>query len=331
MEKMQYWGKQFLKGIMNWLDALKVTLLEFHSIGIRNKSAKKAKLESQILVTVHSLEKGMGIKETRKGYGQAKARNIINYLKEYVDLGYSCDSYVYFEAIKMLEEYIYFQKVNGINLDYLHKQVVLLKEEINEEKKMNYSNYKCGVNYIKDIEFLRAKEIDFDLFVSLRHSIRDYTEEVVDKDTVRKAIKIANTAPSACNRQPIKVYCTSTYKQAQKVDDLVTGTRGFKGNTSNFMLITCDRAYFYGAEQYQWYVNGGIYISYLTLALHSLGIGSCIMQWYAFYKTEKELKKIFDINYSEAIVAVVGFGYYKKSNKCICAHRRDVDEVLTFL
>ena len=64
------------------------------------------------------------------------------------------------------------------------------------------------------------------------------------------------------------------------------------------------------------------------MALHSMGIGTCIMQWRAFYKTEKVLKKICGIEKDEAIIAIIGLGYYEKDTKVISAQRMSVDETL---
>ena len=114
----------------------------------------------------------------------------------------------------------------------------------------------------------------------------------------------------------------------KQIDDLITGSSGFKGETPNYIIVTTDRACFMKEEQYQWYINGGIYLSYLTLALHSLGIGNCIMQWKAFYRTENKLKELLGISSHEAIIAVVGCGYYQGDTKCIYAQRKAVSDTL---
>ena len=67
-----------------------------------------------ILVTVHSLEKGMGIKNTRKGYGQTKARKALSYMEEYVSKGFSDSSFAFLEGVKMLEAYIDYNNNMGI-------------------------------------------------------------------------------------------------------------------------------------------------------------------------------------------------------------------------
>lgn len=61
----------------------------------------------------------------------------------------------------------------------------------------------------------------------------------------------------------------------------------------------------------------------------AVGIGSIIMQWFAFHNTEKQLKTLMNISKTEAIIAVVGYGYYPDSVKCINAQRKSVDETIT--
>lgn len=320
--------KQFIKKIYYPISSIPIYCKEFGHTFLLNKIAKQKKLESMILVTVHSLEKGMGIKNTRKGYGQTKARKALSYMEEYLRKGYGDNSFAFLEGIKMLEIYIDYNNTVGIELPDISERLAHLKnEKVNQEASL----LKCGFSYLAKDELISGDKMDFDSFISCRHSIRDFEDRVVDKELVLSAINMANKAPSACNRQPVKVYCTQTNDQAKLVDELITGTTGFKDDVHNFMIVTADRAAFAGKEQFQWYVNGGIYLSYLTLALHSLGLGTCIMQWFPFYNTEKKLKQLIGASKSEAIIATVGFGYYKDNNKCICSQRRNVEDTLTFI
>lgn len=320
--------KQIFKKFYYPITSIPLYCKEFGHTFFLNKLSKQKKLESMILVTVHSLEKGMGIKNTRKGYGQTKARKALSYMEEYVSKGFSDSSFAFLEGVKMLEAYIDYNNNMGIELPDISGRLDKLR---NDHVDQMTASIKCGCVYLSKSELLEECNVDFDKFISCRHSIRNYDEQIVDKEIVLSAVKMANKAPSACNRQPIKVYCTQTNDQAKLVDELITGTTGFKDDIHNFLVVTSDRAAFSGKEQFQWYVNGGIYLSYLTLALHSLGIGSCIMQWFPFYKTEKKLKQLLKINKSEAIVAIVGFGYYIDNNKCICSQRRTVEDTISFI
>lgn len=322
---MIYWIKEKIRSFIDIIVSFFLTLREYGKI-INVDS--KSHLETLMLVTTHSLEKGMGIRDTKKGYGQKKATNLINYLTDYCKKGYNCNSFPFIESFKMLETYIDFQKNEKVDISNISSQFNQLKETFHIK---NVSKaVECGFSFYDSDDLLQSRLFDFESFVSLRHSIRDYKKEIVPRNIIMKAVQIANRAPSACNRQPIKVYATNNYESAHKVDDLITGTGGFKDSIHNFAIITCNRSYFAGREIYQWYINGGIYLSFFVLALHSLGIGSIIMQWFAFYKTEAELKRLMGITNNEAIIAIIGLGYYPDKVKCIKAQRKEVDQMLHF-
>lgn len=323
---MNHFFKERLRSVLASLTSLRLTFKEYSRIiGYDPKS----RLESLMLVATHSLEKGMGIKDTRIGYGKQKAINIINYLSDYCKHQYNCNCFPFLECYHMIETYIKFQKDNGYDISDIEQLFDSFKEKYKASISDLSFDVKCGYEFIDATELKTASNYDFEHFISLRHSIRDFTDEIVPEDILRKAVQIANLSPSACNRQPVKVYCTKSIETADKVDDLITGTTGFKKAIHNFALITCDRSYFNGREIYQWYTNGGIYLSFFVLALHSLGIGSIIMQWFAFHNTEKQLKTLMNISKTEAIIAVVGYGYYPDSVKCINAQRKSVDETIT--
>ena len=96
----------------------------------------------------------------------------------------------------------------------------------------------------------------------------------------------------------------------------------------NWFIVTTDRNMFGTSEPFQWYVNGGIYLAYLTEALYAFGLGSCIFQIPPIHINVSELRKLASIPNNEAIIAAVGFGYPKSPNKYLAATRRPMSEVL---
>lgn len=101
--------------------------------------------------------------------------------------------------------------------------------------------------------------------------MRMFSNKEISIDYIEQIIQIANKAPSACNRQPAKVYFVKDKDKVNSVDFLITGNHGFEGKIPCYAILAEDRAYFTGEEEFQWYINGGIYLSYLTLAIqHSI-------------------------------------------------------------
>ena len=292
------------------------------------KSSKRSKdkmaiiLSGEMLVLAHVLEKGMGLKNSRKGYGKEKARALIDVMLSYAK-EYDKKTFAYNESLAILNCYFELMKEQKESISELLEAADPLFTT-NE-----FSNYSAGFKTINMAELMQDSQFDVESFFSSRHSIRSYSKEEISAEELNRAIELANMAPSACNRQPVHLYFTSTQSKAYQFEKLIGGSIGFEGETPYYFCVTVDRLYFSVEESLQWYVNGGIYLAFLSLALHGLGIGSIILQWRFGTKIEETAKEFLGIPNNEAIVALVGCGkYLDGDSKCIEAQRKSVSDTL---
>ena len=239
--------------------------------------------------------------------------------------------YPFIESCGILQAYLEYQKAQQFDLGLLRYRIESVLNSLSDIQRKTLSNYHYGVVVLKNNFLHGGQEGNYERIITTRRSVRCYSNESVEVEKIRKAVELANCSPSACNRQPCNVYVALGASNATKVNKLLSGNTSFTNDVSNFAVVTCDRSYFIGKEQYQWYINGGIYLSNFVLSLHSMGIGNCIMQWFAFSSKEKQLKKLLGIGKSEAIIAIVSFGYYLDESKCLCAQRKPVGETLHFI
>ncbi len=289
----------------------------------RNYSNPKSFLERDMLILAHSLEKGMGIPNTRIGYGQEKAYLLASKLKKYED-EYNTNSFPFLESIAVLDKYIELMHEQGVNIDKIESERATFEKEIiiKNHCKAGFYNYNYG-------ELVCCKSSILESILSSRHSVRHYSKDEITAEELKEVVSLANMAPSACNRQPVKLFYTKTQEKAFKFEKLVNGSQGFQGEIPYYMLVTVDRAYFGTDEFLQWYINGGIYLGFLTLAFHSRGIGSIILQWKYAQECEKEVKDLFGIEPNEAIIALIGYGKYPKDGtKCIIAQRKRPEDTI---
>lgn len=320
------------RNLQNIKDSFRVSISETKLTLFRDEKYRFRFFEARILITAHSLEKGMGLANTRKGYGQKNALKLVDALTDYCNIKPGSLDFSFIESLGILKEYIEYQENDGINIPEIRNKFNSIYEKLSIEQIDKLSKYSYGFGIVKRDDFIKEIEkYNFERFISTRRSTRTFSETEIKKEDLFEAVRLANYAPSACNRQPIKVYFALGEDNANRVNNYLTGNKSFTDNVNNFAIITADRAFFAGDEQYQWYVNGGIYLSFFVEALHSLGIGSCIMQWFAFSKNEKGLKDLLRISKTEAIIAIVCLGYYPESYKCICAQRQDPIDMVKFL
>ena len=65
-------------------------------------------------------------------------------------------------------------------------------------------HYPVLADYMSDTQYF-ATTADFRAFAQSRHSVRWFSDATVDLGVIKQAISIAQTAPSACNRQATRV------------------------------------------------------------------------------------------------------------------------------
>lgn len=315
---------------------LHLCIKEFRANSRTNDVANESEVKNGMLLAVHRIEKGLGLENCTPGHSADVAFELLRRMQAYIEAGYNINEYAFRESVAVLNTYIKYQRDYGDPawkpLKKLVQDFKNIQEQIGDELFQSIvDTMNAGANKIPLQTLETGIDFDFESFISSRHSMRMYRNEEINTADMKRVIELANKAPSACNRQPVRVYFANNPEKVTQIDDLITGSLGFKGKTPNYCLVTVDRAQFKRDEQFQWYINGGIYLSFLVLAMHSLGIGSCIMQWKAFHTNESKLKKLACISENEAIVAIVGCGYYSNNTTCICAERKGVEDTLKFI
>ena len=280
----------------------------------KEKADSKMSNELSILLLCHSLEKGMGLEEVRKGFGQEKAKSLVGVL----DRNQNVDGYEFREGMSVLKAWLEYSESQNVDVHLIREQF----ERIASVK--SYKENKAGMEFYspqKDV-YERVDVQSVKNFIRKRHSVRCYKKEKVSSEVMQEVLELAVCAPSACNRQPSKVYWTSDEKTVAEIDKCVPGNKGFENAVPNWAIITTDRKMFGKMEILQWYVNGGIFVSYFIQALQLHGLGSCIFQMPITFKSIPQIRKIANIPENEAIVCMIGFGYPKDEVKHIMADRR---------
>lgn len=305
--------KKVLKCIRNFIRIMLIRCYDFIKdikyCGFYKDSNKKNPW--RILLLAHSIEKGLSIPEKRRKFGENKAADLLRYLKIYENK----ENYIYLEGKSVLDAYICYRKEN--NLSY--------EEFILDEKEYNFS--KGGIKSVKKEEFSYDFK-DFEKLCEIRHSVREYSDNFVTIEEVEKAIKLAKTAPSACNRQMVKVYTSNSIVENRNISEIIPGNTGFKNEKTRFLFITADREAFDYYELDQWYLNGGIFLGFLQLAFSASQIGSCIYQWPKNKQLDKKIKKTLNIPDNEVIVSVLGVGHYKDKFSILNATKKKCNDIL---
>lgn len=177
--------------------------------------------------------------------------------------------------------------------------------------------------------FEDVKELPFPAFASSRHSVRNYAREPVPPERIRAAVELAVTAPSACNRQYVRVHCVGDKTRMEMIFSLQTGNRGFGHLADKLLLVTADLDGIFGAEERNdLFTNGGMFLMNLCYALHWHGIAHCVLNWSTSPENDLALRELVELKDSERVVALVACGWPPEEFDVATSPRKGVDEVL---
>ncbi|MBE7016210.1 MAG: nitroreductase family protein [Ruminococcaceae bacterium] len=291
---------------------------------LRHEDFKQARLEADIIRLVHSIEKGLSICNPRPGFGIDKIKRILAMCEIYSKNGYSNKECLLF-ARDALWTYLEWNDKNNFTNGDLYLIKKLYGDLFGELPKsddvyggmieLNSDDFKFNIN---DIENL----------FETRHSIREFSGEAVTDEEIRKAVKLAQRSPSACNRQGVRVYSVSSKKYIAESGKSLEGIGGFAQDVDKFLLITAKQSAYGLFENNQYIVSASMFAGYLTLALHAYGIAACTVQRSLSYNSAWEnFCKKNNIPGDEQIVVMIGIGKYKKTTKVPVSKRLNLNYI----
>lgn len=292
--------------------------------------AKEERLKGRIVRLVHSIEKGLSIDTPRPGFGYEKIQKIYGWAKEYLKYDVSDKTCIYMFA-DALNCYLEYHESIGFTSDKIN-EIRAMAEEFGAIKTNDkVTGIYGGVQkiYKKDQNFDNS---EIERLFKTRHSIRQFEKGKSCEESIHRAIELAQCAPSACNRQAVRAYVVDTQKFVETYPGNLQGVGGFVENSENIILITGKISPYEEYEYKQFIVSAGIFAGYLDLALHAVGLGSCVVQ--RSLRPDKVWEsycKIAGIPMDEQIICMMVVGNKKEETVVPVSRRFNTDSIVKFL
>jgi nitroreductase len=287
------------------------------------------KIECQIILDYHSIEKGFLFKQPKPKFAKVKVQRLHANLARSQAYKKSGMSQVKVSLQVMCKYYELHNSMSVDISDYFSKeQYCLYKEMLGG----GYSSgFKGSINYLRE-DFYSENKGDFYEFSNSRKSVRSYTGEKVEVSLIKDAIALALNAPSVCNRQGSKVYLLEDKLQIDKVLQIQGGLKGYTESVAQLLILTENRNYFYTVgERNQLYIDGGIFLMNLLYSLHFYRIANCPANWGKNSKDEKKLEQVINIPCCEKIICMIPIGISTNELNVTLSKRRDVEEVIEII
>lgn len=293
------------------------------SIGTDNDIKK---MQYTLLRENHVIEKGMSMRNTKRGFGQMKVTSLLNRLEKYNKLYGSQDKQFLAYPLTTIAEYISFQKATGVEVpDIEHKY----EQICNKTGLTPDTSIHAGITKQKREELQQKAKGDFESLLYSRHSIRYFKDEMPTKDLLENVLTLASRTPSACNRQAwhTHIYFDNDSHELLKMQG---GCNGFYNDIPCSIVITADMKGFLGHEPFQCFIDGGLYAQNLINSLHYVGLGGIPLSCGFLSDKLLKIQKRFNIPKNEVMIAIIGTGYMVDEMKIAVSTRRNINQTNIF-
>jgi nitroreductase len=142
-----------------------------------------------------------------------------------------------------------------------------------------------------------------------RRSVRWFDGRPVDPTLVAQAVEAASFAPSACNRQPFFFVVFTNPAEAARVAKFAGGTAGYADNIPCLIVVVGDlSSYVEERDRHLIYIDAALASMQLMLALQTLGLSSCAINWPDVESREQSVQKELGLEAYERPVMFIAVG-----------------------
>ena len=279
---------------------------------------RKAAACAEIVMGYHVLEKGLTMPRRRLGFDKGAVVRLME-LVESFERRFGADDAQVRHAAGVLRAY---RELHRDSPDPMPRLDAFLAE---------HPDVPAAVEpHVRREDFFAAKDAPFPAFAASRHVVRHFAGSV-PRDVIARAVELAMTAPSACNRQPARVHVIDDPVLRDRLFALQGGTRGFGQDADKVLVVTADLSSVRWAwERHDCYVNGGIFVMNLCYALHWHGVAHCILHWSVAPAADRAAHELLGIPANETIVQVLACGQAPEEFDVAASPRRSSAEIITW-
>lgn len=266
----------------------------------------------ELRILTHTIEKGMSLPKVKKGFGKEKIIEIQRLLDKYILINnFNYDYEAFTNAIGMIK--MYYEKAPEYGLD--RSIVDFSKYEM--YYKNDYQDF--GIRNYRAID---SCNLNFEEFAKARHSSRWFDGREIPDELMEDVVKLAQTAPSACNRQSSRVIHIKDREKTKKILEIQGGAKGH--SNSDVLLVVSDLSlYRYTSEIHTPYLDGGIFLMNLLYSLQYYKLNACPLIWDEYCRNSELLREIVSIPKGYLVVAIVQAGFAPTDATYAISKRRE--------
>jgi len=288
------------------------------------EEARRGDPVHKLIRDTHRIEKGLSMKNRREVFAEG-------YIEELVDI----------VQIAWLEG-------SSISDEQLHWATDVLTRyfEVVEHTQTIERAYDQFTELLETVEYtpdsrvpierreLERDPVEFESLLDLarqRSSTRWFEQEQVPHELLDQAISVAAQSPSACNRQSYEFRVYDDPEILEKLRELPIGVRGYAENIPCLVvLVGKQRAYFHDRDKHTVYIDASLAAMSFELAIETLGLASCSINWPAIRRREKQLEELLSLDPDEEAILFIAVGYPDEEGMVPYSEKKPLDIIRSY-
>ncbi len=272
----------------------------------------------------HRLEKGLLMQPLRPVFGLAYLPQLVSDYRTQLNNHLACAEELQW-AYNVLAEYF--------NLvDTGHPLIAEQKQRFDHanhrhDAKKSYKPYPRSESLVQSISYDQFKALAWQ-----RRSVRWFKNTPVERNKVEAAMEAASLAPSACNRQPYQVYVIDKPELLERATHYPMGTAGWAHNIPMLAVIVGDFSSFEAArDRHVPYIDASLAAMNLMLALETLGLSSCPINWPDIEIRERRMAKLLKLDTWQRPIMCMAIGYAQEEGGIAYSQKKLPEQLIRYV
>lgn len=288
----------------------------------RQNKASLSGNSSTLRRNVHRLEKGISMPNRRSTFALDYIEETVDQYARIVEFG-AGDS----DELKWAHDVLarYFEIVSkSPTIDRLSQRFNALNEPIEGEI----------TNTPRPRGEPKASPVSYDAFLALSHrreSVRWFLPKPVDRRLVDMALLAGIQAPSACNRQPFRFIFLDDPTAIEEVANIPGGASGFQTGIPLLAVVIGQlRSFEFERDRHLIYIDASLAIMGFLLALETLDLSSCTMNFSDVEPKEKKLQTRLNLEFDERPIMLIAIGHPLPEGMVPHSAKKSMDTIRTW-
>ena len=165
-----------------------------------------------------------------------------------------------------------------------------------------------------------------------RRSVRWFKQQPVPRELLEQAIETASLSPSACNRQPFDIYVVDDPEHLKTAVHLPMGTKGWADNIPMFLVFVGDFSSFeHERDRHVPYIDSSLAAMTLMLALETLGLSSCPINWPDIEPREQKMAQLLKLEAWQRPIMCLAVGYADQEGHVAYSQKRTARQLVKYI